>query len=138
MMVVYLLCAIAFTIHSNLLSNILAYKLGGLPILGALALPLTFLCRASFIFTGRRITKLEDDDYMLNQQHHGPCQRSDHKEVPARDQTSEGRPAAHVFEFGSRIGSLQRMSDTTRPDMSPDMASDVSLLQAGLSTHELE
>ena len=79
----------------------------------------------NFVFTGRKITKLSDGGYKLDQQHYV-------KEVAATKAQKEtiplkGNPTL-MSEFRSGIGSLQWLAGTTRPDI----AADVSLLQKGL------
>ena len=78
----------------------------------------------NFVFTGRKITKLSDGGYMLDQQHYV-------KEVSATKGQKEtvplkGNPSL-MSEFRSGIGSLHWLAGTTRPDI----AADVSLLQKG-------
>ena len=79
----------------------------------------------NFVFTGRKITKLSDGGYMLDQQRYV-------KEVTATKTQKEviplkGNPTL-MSEFRSGIGSLQWLAGTTRPDI----AADVSLLQKSM------
>ena len=80
----------------------------------------------NLVFRGRKITKLSDGGYMLDQQHFVKevtvTKKAQKEMVPL-----EGNPTL-MSEFRSDIGSLQWLAEITRPDI----AADVSLLQKGL------
>ena len=80
----------------------------------------------NLVFRGRKITKLSDGGYMLDQQHFVKevtvTKKAQKEMVPL-----EGNPTL-MSEFRSDIGSLPWLAEITRPDI----AADVSLLQKGL------